>query len=80
MAQQNEDVKKYAELIANDQKIVDLRVSVKNASDAQLQNGVITGHEYLTQVDAEAQARLNLILHQVQMLQAAYKHLTTAGH
>ena len=80
MAQQNEDVKKYAELIVNDQKIVDLRVSVKNASDAQLQNGVITGHEYLTQVDAEAQARLNLILHQVQMLQAAYKHLTTAGH
>jgi outer membrane protein TolC len=80
MAQQSEDVRKYNELIANDQKIVDLRVSVKSASDAQLQNGVITGHDFLTEVDAEAQARLNLLLHQVQLLQAQYNHLNTTGN
>jgi outer membrane protein TolC len=80
MTQQDQNIKKYSELVANDQKIVDLRISVKNASDAQLQNGVITGHDYLTQVDAEAQARLNLILHQVQLLQAEYNHLNTTGN
>ena len=80
MAQQDQDIKKYNELVANDQQIVDLRVSVKNASDAQLKNGVITSHDYLTQVDAEAQARLNLILHQVQLLQAEYNHLNTTGY
>lgn len=80
MAQQDQDIRKYNELVQNDQKIVDLRVSVKNASDSQLQNGVITGHDYLTQVDAEAQARLNLILHQVQLLQAQYHHLNTTGN
>jgi outer membrane protein TolC len=80
MAQQDQDIRKYNELVANDQKIVDLRVSVKNASDSQLQNGVITGHDYLTQVDAEAQARLNLMLHQVQLLQAQYHHLNTTGN
>ncbi|MBS1622773.1 MAG: TolC family protein [Bacteroidetes bacterium] len=80
LSQQDEQISKYNELVANDQKIVDLRVSVKNASDAQLQNGVITGHDYLTQVDAEAQARLNLILHQVQLLQAQYNHQITSGN
>lgn len=80
MTQQDQDIRKYNELVANDQKIVDLRISVKNASDSQLQNGVITGHDYITQVDAEAQARLNLILHQVQLLQAQYNHLNTTGN
>jgi outer membrane protein TolC len=80
MTQQDQDIKKYNDRVADDQKIVDLRVSVKNASDAQLQNGVITGHDYLTQVDAEAQARLNLILHKVQLLQAEYNHLNTTGN
>lgn len=80
MTQQDQTIAKYNELIANDQKIVDLRTSVKNASDAQLQNGVITGHDFLTQVDAEAQARANLILHQVQLLQAQYNHQTTTGN
>ncbi len=80
LTQHDQEIRKYNELVANDQKIVDLRISVKNASDSQLQNGVITGHEYLTQVDAEAQARLNLILHQVQLLQAEYNHLNTSGN
>ena len=80
LSQQDQDIRKYNDLVANDQKIVDLRSSVTKASDAQLQNGVITGHDYLTQVDAEAAARLNLILHKVQLLQVEYNHLNTTGN
>jgi outer membrane protein TolC len=80
LTQQDQDIKKYAELLAKDKEIVDLRVSVKEASNAQLKNGVITGHDYLTQVDAEAQARQALILHQVQLLQAEYNHQNTSGN
>ena len=80
LAQQNEGIKKYSDLVAKDKEIVDLRTSVKNASNAQLQNGVLTAHDYLTQVDAEAQARLGLILHQVQLLQAEYNYQNTSGN
>jgi outer membrane protein TolC len=80
MSQQDQEIQKYNALVVNDQQIVDLRVSVKNASDAQLKNGVITGHDFLTEVDAEAQARLNLILHKVQLLQAEYNHQNTTGN
>ncbi|MGL1442095.1 hypothetical protein ACSTJB_23540, partial [Vibrio parahaemolyticus] len=50
MTQQDQEIRKYNDLVANDQQIVDLRTSVKNASDAQLKNGVITSHDYLTHV------------------------------
>ena len=80
LAQQSEGIKKYSDLVAKDKEIVDLRTSVKTASNAQLQNGVLTAHDYLTQVDAEAQARLGLILHQVQLLQAEYNYQNTSGN
>lgn len=80
LSQQDQEIKKYTDLLENDQKIVDLRTSVKNSSNAQLQNGVITSHDYLTQVDAEAQARQNMVLHQIQLLQAEYNHQNTSGN
>ncbi len=80
LAQQSEGIKKYSDLVAKDKEIVDLRTSVKTASNAQLQNGVLTAHDYLTQVDAEAKARLGLILHQVQLLQAEYNYQNTSGN
>ncbi|MDB5282065.1 MAG: TolC family protein [Bacteroidota bacterium] len=80
LAQRDQEIKKYSELLERDKEIVDLRTSVKTASNAQLQNGVITGHDYLTQVDAEAQARQAMILHQVQLLQAEYNHQNTSGN
>lgn len=80
LAQQDQEIKKYAELLEKDKDIVDLRTSVKNASSAQLQNGVITSHDYLTEVDAEALARQNMILHEVQLLQAEYNHQNTSGN
>jgi outer membrane protein TolC len=80
LTQQNEDIKKYGDLVEKDKQIVDLRTSVKNASNSQLQNGVLTAHDYLTQVDAEAGARLSLILHQVQLLQAEYNYQNTSGN
>jgi len=80
LTQQNEEGNKYQALIDQDQQIVDLRASVKTAANAQLTNGVITPHDYITQVNAESQARQSLALHQVQFLQSLYNSRTTAGH
>jgi outer membrane protein TolC len=80
LAQQSSEVQKYQDLIAQDNQIVDLRASVKNSANAQLQNGVITSHDYINQVNAENEARQNLILHQIQLLQAQYTHKNTSGN
>jgi len=80
MRQQSTDIIKYTGLTNKDEGIVALRTSVKNAAAAQLANGIITPHDYITQVNAEDQARQNLILHQVQLLQSQYNHRTTSGN
>ena len=80
LTQQNAEANKYSRLADDDAKIVVLRESVKNASKAQLANGVITSHDYISQVNAENQARLSLVLHQIQLLQSQYNYKTTSGN
>ena len=78
--QQNENVQKYDSLIDKDDAIVELRASVKKAAYAQLENGVLSAHDYITQVNAEDQARQTKILHEMQLLQAQYSYQNIVGN
>jgi outer membrane protein TolC len=77
--QQTGDVTKYMELLKNDDAIIALRQSVKNAASAQLENGVLSTHDYINEVNAEDQARQNKILHELQLLQAQFNYQNTVG-
>ncbi|XZF16278.1 TolC family protein [Chitinophagaceae bacterium MMS25-I14] len=74
------DINKYRELLSEDEKAVELRTSVKTAAAAQLENGVITTHDYINQLNAEDQARQLRLLHKIQLLQATYKYNNTSGN
>jgi len=78
--QQSADVAKYIELVKKDDDIIALRESVKTASGAQLENGVLSAHDYITEVNAADEARQNRILHQVQLLQAEFNYQNTIGN
>lgn len=78
--QQQAAISKFTDLLKNDDAIIQLRESVKKASAAQLENGVLSVHDYILVVNAEDQARQNLILHQIQMLQAQYNYQNTMGN
>ncbi|MBS1574743.1 MAG: TolC family protein, partial [Bacteroidetes bacterium] len=73
------EIEKLQQLIASDAEIIELRKSVKDAAQAQLNNGVITVNDFLQQVNAEDQARQALITHQVQLLQAQINYETILG-
>jgi outer membrane protein TolC len=77
--QQNADIAKYLELIKTDDAIIRMRESVKKAASAQLENGVLSAHDYITEVNAEDQARQNKILHEMQLLQTQYSYQNTVG-
>jgi outer membrane protein TolC len=79
LKQQNAEIQKLEELINTDDEIIALRASVKEASNAQLENGVITVNDFLREVNAEDQARQNKLLHETQLLMAQYNYQTTAG-
>lgn len=80
LKQQAAELKKLQQLIGTDQAIIDLREKVKTASNAQLENGVITASDFLREVNAEDQARLLLIAHKLQLLQAQINYRTLSGN
>jgi outer membrane protein TolC len=79
LKQQQGEINKIIQLIQKDDEIIELRIKVKEASNAQLENGVITANDYLREVNAEDQARQTRILHLTQLLQAQINYLNIQG-
>jgi outer membrane protein TolC len=80
LSQQNTEIVKMRDLITDDNEIIRLRENVKNAAQAQLDNGTATTNDYLFAVSAEDQARQNCILHEIQLLMNQYNANITAGN
>lgn len=80
LSQQDEQVKKYSELIEQDEQAIRLRTSVSKSAEAQLSNGVITTHEYIQKVNTEHLAKQTKILHEIQLLQAKYNQKFITGN
>lgn len=80
LKQQQAEINRLQQLVDTDQEIIDLRISIKDAAKAQLENGVITSNDYLREVNAEDQARQTLITHQLQLLQAKINYQTISGN
>jgi len=80
LRQQNAEIGKLQALLATDDAIIALRTEVKKAATAQLENGVIHAGDYLREVIAEANARQNRTLHEIQLLMAQYDQQTTTGN
>ncbi|HEY4194894.1 MAG TPA: TolC family protein [Mucilaginibacter sp.] len=80
VSQQDEQTKKYSELIQQDTEAIALRESVTKSAEAQLSNGVITVHEYIQKLNTENLAKQTLILHQIQLQQAKYNHKFLTGN
>ncbi len=72
-------VEKYQELIKKDVEIIELRSKISKVSASQLENGVITPADYLTNFDAESQARIDMETHKIQLIQAKVNCLTIKG-
>ncbi len=80
LLQDNRQVQQFREQVQNDREIIVLRESVKKAAAAQLENGVITSHDYLVQVIEDNQARINLSLHEIYLLKAIYQTAYHTGY
>ncbi len=80
LVQQQAEIDRMQQLVDTDQEIIELRIKVKDAARAQLENGVITANDYLLEVNAEDKARRSYITHQLQLLQAKINYKTISGN
>lgn len=73
------EIEKLSKSIIADARIIAIREEVTKTAEIRLNAGVITSTEYLTEFNAERQARLSLETHLVQLEQSKAKYLLIAG-
>jgi outer membrane protein TolC len=73
------NITKYKRSVELDKQIVELRTQVKESSFSQLENGVITSTDFLTELNAETQAKLQLETHIILLQQSVFNYLTLKG-
>ncbi len=74
------DIRKIEEIIKRDKEIIILRERISKSSSSQLDNGVITSTEYLTEINAEASAKLKLTTHKIQLEKAKIDYSASLGN
>ena len=74
------EIKKIEEMISRDIQIIELRQKISKSTSSQLDNGVITSTEYLTELNAESKSKLDLQAHKIQMVKAKLDYKTTIGN
>ncbi len=73
------EIAKYAEMLPQDEGIIELRAKITRTAASQLDNGVITSSDYIARLNEETQARLSLEIHRVQLVRAKLNYLYTQG-
>jgi outer membrane protein TolC len=73
------EINKYEQLIKKDDEVIALRENIASTFAAQLDKGIITATDYLTELYAETQARLNKQLHIIQLAQAKANYQINYG-
>jgi len=71
---------KYEESVKRDKEIVKLREKITGNAASRLENGVITSADYITELNAEIQAKLKLETDKIQLIQARINYLTKKGN
>jgi outer membrane protein TolC len=80
LSNQTQEIGRLAELVKTDVKLVEIREQIRKTAEAQLDNGVITASDYLTELNNEDMAKQNSILHEIQLLQARFNLKIISGN
>ncbi|RPD39400.1 TolC family protein [Chitinophaga barathri] len=80
LLQQSGEISTLASAMVKDKEIVSLRTKVKDVSAAQLDNGVLTVHDYLSDLFAETQAVITQKTHEIQWVYATIHYQVIKGY
>lgn len=66
--QQNENIERYRQLMADDEELIALRSSIRKAAESKLQHGIIDVNDLVREINAENAARVQQSVHEIEML------------
>lgn len=79
-SQQRAAIDNMQQILAKDNRIIELRESVRKAYEAKLENGVIQVVDLLREVSTENQARVTEISHRIELLKDIYELKNTLNN
>lgn len=74
-----EEIRRLSEQLRDDEEIIELRTSVKEAAEAKLQNGVISVADLIREINAVDQARQAEAIRRLRRLMAIYDYIYVRG-
>ncbi len=72
ITQKENNINSYFDQLKYDDEIIELRTSVRRASEAKMANGTLSGTDLTRDITAEQMARQDKILHETELLLAIY--------
>ena len=79
LAEIEEQIQTIQKNLESDRKVIELREMIVSEKSNQLDNGTITSTEYLTELNKLDQARVTLMIRQLQLEQQRLNYATTLG-
>jgi len=78
--QQNENIARYRELMADDEEIISLRSAVRKAAESKLSHGIIDVNDLVREINQENAARVSQSMHEIEMLRQIYDNKFTTNN
>ena len=69
----------YKQSIVYEKQVLELQQQISQSAAVKMENGTITATEYITEINKENLARINMESHRIQLLQATANYLTIQG-
>ena len=73
------EIKKLGQLIEKDLMLIGLKKKLTSSASLQLENGIISANDYVSFLNQETEANINLATHEIQLLAAQINYMITLG-
>ncbi len=73
------EIQKWQVMIERDLDIIELTSKVVKASESRLKNGVITTADYINDLHRQIQAKIDMELHEIRLIESKTKYMTLKG-
>ena len=80
LQEDSSEIRKLEALIEIDRQMLSLQQEIVKESYSQLRNGLITSTEYITEVNNETAARLNIKIHELDLIKSKVNLLIKSGN
>jgi outer membrane protein TolC len=77
---QDEQTEQYRQLMRDDEQIITLRTAIRQAAESKMQNGVISVNDLLKEINSENAARVQLSIHEIELLKNQYDQRFTTNN